>query len=102
MTAAAYRTKDIDGDYRREPKTNVFCARCHKDLKLGQKRRGVHMVDGGAMVLHPEDEAIYAATPGVVNSDMGFWMVGMDCARKIGMAWTHPVAADELVNGAAR
>ena len=102
MTEAPYRTTHIDGDYRRDPLTSVFCARCQKDLKPGQKRRGVHMVDGGAMVLHPEDEAIFAATPNTANGDCGFFLVGMDCARKIGMEWTHAVSAESIVNGAAR
>lgn len=103
MTETAYRTTFIDGDYRREPKTEVFCARCQKDLKPGQKRRGVHIVDGGAMVLHPDDEAIYNALPAEAKrGDCGCWLVGMDCARQIGMEWTFAVEANEPMTGEAK
>lgn len=95
MTDKPYRVKDIDGDYRRDPKTTVFCARCQKDLKPGQKRRFVHIVDGGSMVLHPEDEAVFNADPENLRGDLGGWPVGMDCARIIGLDWTHAPEAYE-------
>ena len=31
------RTFEFDGDFRRNPKTNLFCVVCQKDLKPGSK-----------------------------------------------------------------
>ncbi len=89
MADKPYRTEFIDYDARRDPKTSHSCCRCQKDLKPGQKFRMVHWVDGGPFALHPEDEAVFAATPGTAGGDMGYFAVGMDCAKKIGLEWTH-------------
>lgn len=75
---------DCDPDFRREPKTQVFCWRCQKDLKPGQKRREIHLINGGNMILHPASESEYAPDGG----DCGFLPVGMDCAKVIGLEWT--------------
>lgn len=82
-----YRTTFIDYDARREPKTDRFCVRCQKDIKTGSPARVVHFVDGNVMALHPEDEALYAQ---VVNKsgDGGMWLLGMDCARIVGLEWS--------------
>jgi hypothetical protein len=80
-----YRTMFTDPDNRRNPKTSHYCARCHKDLKPGQPFRVIHMVDGGPFALHPEDEALYTNA----TTDMGCFPVGMDCARRIGLEFTH-------------
>lgn len=82
-----YRTKELDYDARRKPKTDRSCVRCQKDIKPSSPTRSIHVVDGGAWILHPEDEASYAAQ-GPHNDDCGSFEVGMDCARIIGMEWT--------------
>lgn len=103
---ASYRTTDLDGDFRRDPKSDHFCARCQKDLKAGQRYRVVHLVWGGHNVLHPGDEARYQATAAVNGQhpgELGCFPVGMDCARKIGLEWTHegyPSAAIAKAEGA--
>jgi hypothetical protein len=71
-------------NYRREPKTDRFCAVCQKDMK-DEPRRWVHMIDGGPTVLHPEDEHLYTPDGG----DLGSWPVGPECAKKIGKEWIH-------------
>jgi hypothetical protein len=38
------------------------------------------VIDGGALVLHPEDEALYSADSGY----MGCYLVGPECRRKFG------------------
>jgi hypothetical protein len=88
-----FRTKFIDPDYRRDPKTERFCVRCQKDLKPGQPFRVIHLVDGGPFALHRDDEAAYqaqsAAAPGGQDAgELGCFPVGMDCARKIGLEFT--------------
>ncbi len=81
------RTKFFDYDARRKGALpDLYCARCQKDLKPGQPHRWVHLIEGGHIVLHPEDEAEYVADAG----DCGLHPVGMDCAKKIGLAWTWP------------
>lgn len=87
--AAHYRTKFLDFDARREPKTDHYCARCQKDI-CGSYRC-IHLVDGGAFILHPEDEAVYAATGKAGGSDdCGAHFLGSDCARKLGLEWSRP------------
>lgn len=53
--------------------------------KPGAPYRTVHLVDGGAFVLHPDDEAAYVPD----REDRGFYAIGMDCARVLGIDWTH-------------
>lgn len=79
-------TSQCDPDFRRQQKTSHFCWRCQKDLKPGQPYREIHIIEGGAEILHPDDESEYVSDGG----DMYFFPVGMDCAKKIGLEWTHP------------
>lgn len=74
-----------DYDARRDPKTNLFCARCQKDLRPDQPRRWVHFTPGGGSIIHPADEALY-----VSDGADGWYPLGMDCARKTGMEWSAP------------
>lgn len=84
----SYRTAQLDADNRREPKTDEFCVRCHKDLKPGQPRRFVRVEDSSsATVVHPDDVAAFEASPKGAG-DMGRHPVGMDCAKKIGLEFT--------------
>jgi hypothetical protein len=82
---AVYRTKFLDYDARREPKTDRYCVRCQKDIKQGSVCRSVHIVDGGAMVLHPADEHLYTSNSG----DCGSYLIGPDCASILGIEWTR-------------
>ena len=82
----SYRTTELDYDARRRPKTDRSCVRCQKDLRSGAKVRVVHIVDGGAFILHPADEEKYAEVKH--SDDCGAFLVGVDCARIIGMEWT--------------
>ncbi len=83
-----FRTAQLDPDNRRDPKTNFACIRCARDLRPGQPHRWVRVVGGGAQVLHPEDEAIFHADEEAMRGDLGGWPIGMDCARKVGLAFT--------------
>jgi hypothetical protein len=79
-----YRTVFIDPDYRVKPKGNWFCCRCGKTIKGNW--RGVHLVDGGMNALHPADETLYVSDGG----EMGMHPIGPDCAKIIGLDYTHP------------
>lgn len=89
-TQAALRTKFIDPDYRVDPKTDHFCGRCQKDMKPGQPYRVIHLVNGGPFALHRDYEAAYKADAG----DLVCFPVGMDCAKKIGLEYTHDPKED--------
>jgi hypothetical protein len=71
-------------DFRRDPKTDVFCCLCQRDIK-GIVKHYVHMINGGPEILHPSDESAYTPDGG----DLGIHPVGPECARKIGLAWCH-------------
>lgn len=80
-----YKTAYLDPDNRRDPKTDHYCYRCHKDIKPGAKTRQIHIINGGLEILHPADESKYTSDAG----DMYWFEVGMECAKKIGIEYTH-------------
>ena len=86
--ASSLRTKFIDFDARRDPKTDFFCCACQKDMDPKKPCRAVHLVDGGMYALHPKDEEKYAPDGG----DLGCHPIGSDCAKKLGLEWTFPPA----------
>ena len=77
---------------RREPKWDIgknYCTICGREIKT-ESYRTIHVVGGGSQVLHPSDEQAYnVASPG----EMGFMPIGNDCARKLGIDWTHPATS---------
>ena len=75
-----FRRKFLDYDARRKPKTEHFCVKCQRDLKPGQPFRIVNIHEG-AYVIHPDGPQL--------DRDAGEWPIGMDCARSIGLEWTH-------------
>ncbi|NTF18081.1 hypothetical protein G6L37_06660 [Agrobacterium rubi] len=77
------RLNFIDYDARPQPKTDRFCCKCQRDLKVGQTHRYVYVVDGMCAV-HPEDIAAREKQA----DDYGWLLVGLDCAKKIGLEWT--------------
>ncbi len=80
-----YRTKYIDLDTRRDAKSDFHCYRCLKTIKPSSKYRMVHVVEGGWQALHRDDEALYVPDGG----DCGNHPLGMECAKIIGMEFTH-------------
>ena len=83
--ALTYRTKfiDYDANYSRA-KTDFICIACQHDLNP-KRARFVHCVNGGPFALHPDDESKYVPDRG----DMGCFPIGPDCAKKLGLEWTH-------------
>jgi hypothetical protein len=81
-------TKYLDCDNRRKAKTDLFCCCCNKDIKPGSKYRMVHWIDGGPFILHPDSESFYISDGG----DMGSFPIGMTCAKKLGLEWTHDIS----------
>jgi hypothetical protein len=82
---SAPRTKFLDYDAQRTPKTPFSCVMCQRDLDpQDRKVHWVHLVDD-VLVLHPADESHY--TPDV--QDRGMFPIGPDCAKKLGVEWTR-------------
>ena len=81
MTPA--RSKFIDFDARRNPKTSFWCVCCQRDLRGRQKPRFV-FVDERMEAVHPED----LSARGRLNGDIGWQLLGLDCARRLGLEWS--------------
>lgn len=79
------RTKYTDPDFRRNPKTALFCYQCQKDLKPESEYRLVYVVDGMS-ALHPDDIAAHVKG----KNDLGLLPIGPDCARRLGLEWSVP------------
>lgn len=83
----AYRTTKIDCDAGPRPKTDRYCVKCQRDIKPDSPARVIHLIDdGGLFALHPADEALYVA--GNRRGDLGATLLGMDCAKTIGLEWS--------------
>ncbi|NOG70494.1 hypothetical protein [Roseicella sp. DB1501] len=72
-------------DYRKTPKTDYYCINCQRDIDPSKPHRMVHAIAGGDWYLHPEDEDQYVPDGG----DCGFLPFGNDCAKRLGIEWTH-------------
>lgn len=77
------RTIFLDYDARPKPRTAHSCVKCQRDLKPGQKFRRVQMPSGEPFVIHPEDQAL-------VTGETVWFLIGHDCAKRLGLEWTHP------------
>ncbi|MFA7256030.1 MAG: hypothetical protein WC047_00445 [Kiritimatiellales bacterium] len=69
----------MDFDTRRQPKTDRWCVCCQRDINPGSQARTVRILDF-PWVLHPEDAGVCGEV----------FLVGLDCARKIGIEFTLP------------
>jgi hypothetical protein len=58
---------------------------CHKPIRNKIKARWVHVVGGGGVVLHPDDEPRYEPDGG----DCGGHLIGPDCAKALGLEWSR-------------
>lgn len=82
-----FRYKALDPDFRRDPKTSVFCALCQKDIKDAPKHYA-HFVGGGFAAVLVEDREI--ANERLSEADnYGILPVGPECARKIGRGFLY-------------
>lgn len=82
------RTTFLDFDGRPQPKTQRWCVKCQRDIRPEWPARRVWMDDRQwAMVVHPEDRHLVPA------ENLDAFLLGMDCAKKLGMEWS--VATEE-------
>lgn len=83
--AQAFRSKWVDPDFRRDPKTDLYCFVCQKDLKKGFRYLG-HAIMGATEVVHPDDRQI-ADRELPSEDNLGLLPVGSDCAKRVGLEW---------------
>jgi hypothetical protein len=74
---AEYRLHHTSPDYRRNPKTNRFCALCQRDI-LGPSVRA-YALDGPQCLVHPAD----AAAASQAGGDVFVVELGPECAKLI-------------------
>lgn len=80
----------LDYDARKDPKTDRFCIKCQKDIKPGRRVRRVWLKGGGeSWVVHPDDRHL------IPPEDLDEWLLGMDCAKILGMEWSSEVQVEE-------
>lgn len=70
------------------------CPICGKVLKAHEKRRYIHIGEGGASILRADltlvmgvsgEQAILSTGPD--TGEMGWYEIGSGCAKKLGAAW---------------
>jgi len=62
------------------------CAVCGRTIRNEARAVWVHIVDGGGVILHRDDEAAYASDGG----DLGLYPVGPECAKRIPKEYRQP------------
>lgn len=91
-----YRTKWIDPDFRRPPKTSLFCVRCERDLNPKKPMRFIAYELDTQSAIHSEDwekAGIDIKSRRAVHLDsFVVGPVGMECAKKIGIEYTRESA----------
>lgn len=85
-----FRTKHLDPDFRRNPKTQCFCALCQMDIK-GEPRYFAHMIHGCFEAVHPEDREIANAMV-AEHENYGLLAIGSECAKVIGREFVYTAA----------
>lgn len=83
--AQAFRSKWVDPDFRRDPKTDLYCFVCQRDIKKGFRYLG-HAIMGATEVVHPDDRQI-ADRELPSEDNLGLLPVGSDCAKRVGLEW---------------
>lgn len=80
----ARRTKFVNYDARRDPKTDHFCCCCQRDIGPNTVPRLLYLANDMSAV-HPED---------VLGSeradDYGWKAIGPECAKRLGLEWSRP------------
>ena len=84
MVAAAMKNQrqiELDYDARRQPTTSRYCAKCHKDIAPIAPARKIYLKGlFPRMVIHPGD----------LDGSEIEGIVGLDCAKQIGLKFTRP------------
>ena len=87
--APPIRSKWMDPDFRRDPKTPTYCGVCRRDLKPGQPRRRILFAPTNYEAVHSEDWERALAPAGPSGEGWIIEPIGMDCARRLGLEWSR-------------
>lgn len=88
------RTKYIDPDFRRQPKTNLYCVVCQRDINPNSKWRQIMYELDKYEAVHVDDwlvaEADIKSRRASHLDAVVFDTIGPDCAKKIGLEFSKP------------
>lgn len=70
---------DLDPDFRKEPKTEHYCALCQRDIKTSEKVNQVRLVfdEANSLCVAANDDAT------TYEGDIGLKPVGSECTKKV-------------------
>lgn len=74
-----YRTKWMDPDFRRDPKTDCYCEMCQRDRHV--------MYELGRYEAVHSDDIIARRAPHLSSVVTG--KIGMDCAKRLGLEFSR-------------
>lgn len=84
-------------DFRKNPKTDHFCAYCQKDLVPGKEGGWVYVIENDLDILHPMDYKKGLNQVSDLSHKYGLYPVGPECAKKIGKEWLFKTSDPEGV-----
>lgn len=70
---------------RQGGRADCDCFICYAPLDVKKPQAAVHIIDGGASILHPDDEKLYKPDAG----DCGLSYVGPECKKRIPKEFLH-------------
>ena len=73
-------------DLSEKARSSYTCVVCGSDVREDKPHFVVHLIRGGATMLHPEDEAAYAADEMLHDAgNLGAQPVGPNCVRRFNL-----------------
>ena len=76
--------KFFDADFRKDPKTRIFCAYCQRDLNPENIKFFAFLnFEESPMIIKPEFSHKFSS----INKSLQINPVGTGCAKKIGYDW---------------
>jgi hypothetical protein len=88
----APRTKNVDPDFRRDPKTERYCVVCQRDIAPERPAHEVMWLWDESAVVHPDDWHLIPAED--IGGSVHMGLVGPRCRRKLGAEWCQRLKAE--------
>lgn len=76
---------DFDAVTRKVPLGVDSCVMCQRAFRPNQRHRRVQLPGSEPFAIHPADAHLIPE-----GLETTFHNIGIDCARKLGLEWTHP------------
>lgn len=77
-----------DPDFRRTPKTDLYCGICQRDIKT-KNYREAFLIESGFVAVHPDQVLLISEEEQKKTEVWGWTPVGNDCAKRIGLDFTR-------------